>query len=120
MDIEAVEKVAQGRVWQGDKALELGLVDALGDLDVAIEKVAELAELDSWSVRELLDPINPRDELIRQLMQNVGLSQSLQSPDLQLIKKAASYTERAFGPFAYMSDPKQAYVVCLECISINH
>ena len=120
MDIEAVEKVAQGRVWQGDKALELGLVDALGDLEVAIEKAAELAELDSWSVRELSDPINPRDELIRQLMQNVGLSQSFQSPELQLIKKAASYTEKALGPFAYMSDPKQAYVVCLECISINH
>ena len=30
METEAVEEIAQGRVWQGDKALELGLVDALG------------------------------------------------------------------------------------------
>ncbi|MEC7560414.1 MAG: signal peptide peptidase SppA, partial [Pseudomonadota bacterium] len=41
METEAVEEIAQGRVWQGDKALELGLVDALGDLDTAIEKAAE-------------------------------------------------------------------------------
>ena len=37
METEAVEEIAQGRVWQGDKALELGLVDALGDLNTAIE-----------------------------------------------------------------------------------
>ena len=41
-----VEKVAQGRVWQGSKALELGLVDALGGVDVALTKAADLAGLD--------------------------------------------------------------------------
>ena len=48
MDPEAVEAIAQGRIWQGDKAMELGLVDVLGDTQVAIEKAAELAELSDW------------------------------------------------------------------------
>lgn len=41
----AVHEIAQGRVWTGAKALELGLVDRLGTLDDAIAVAAELARL---------------------------------------------------------------------------
>ena len=120
MDTEAVDKIAQGRVWQGNKALELGLVDALGDLDTAIEKAAELAELQEWSVRELVDPLNPQDELIRQLMQTVELQTALQTPEAKLLSRVAKYAEHALGPLAYLSDPKQTYAVCLACVSSNY
>jgi protease-4 len=43
MEVEAVEKVAQGRVWTGEQARERGLVDALGGLDAAIAAAKELA-----------------------------------------------------------------------------
>lgn len=43
----AVDSVAQGRVWLGNKAFELGLVDELGGLDTAIERAAVLASLGS-------------------------------------------------------------------------
>ena len=36
MERDAVHKVAQGRVWTGEQALGLGLVDELGGLDVAL------------------------------------------------------------------------------------
>jgi len=42
----AVHQVAQGRVWTGEQAMERGLVDQLGGIDVALAKAAELAELD--------------------------------------------------------------------------
>jgi protease-4 len=45
MDMEAVEEVAQGRVWTGRQALERGLVDELGGLDEAIAVAAERARL---------------------------------------------------------------------------
>ncbi len=45
MKVEAVEKVAQGRVWTGQRARELGLVDALGGLDAAIDAAKELAKI---------------------------------------------------------------------------
>ncbi len=43
MDKEAMHAVAQGRVWTGAQALERGLVDDLGGLDVAIAQARELA-----------------------------------------------------------------------------
>jgi protease IV len=43
MTIEAVDEVAQGRVWTGQRALEKGLVDVLGDLDDAIDIAAQKA-----------------------------------------------------------------------------
>ena len=115
MDPEAVEAIAQGRIWQGDKALELGLVDVLGDTQVAIEKAAELAELSEWSVRYLEDPLNPRDEFIRQLMNSAGLDLTSQSPKARLLNQAATLMEDAFGALGYLNDPRQSYVVCLEC-----
>lgn len=41
-----IDAVAQGRVWTGHQARELGLVDELGGLDVAIRRAAERAKLD--------------------------------------------------------------------------
>lgn len=43
--IEDVEIIAEGRVWSGSRALELGLVDEMGGLDRAISKAAEFAGL---------------------------------------------------------------------------
>jgi protease-4 len=48
MSVEEVEKIAQGHVWLGQDALKIKLVDALGGLDDAIKKAAELAKLDKY------------------------------------------------------------------------
>ncbi len=50
MTTEEVDKIGQGRVWLGIKAKEIGLVDELGGLDVAIKKAGELAELKDYQV----------------------------------------------------------------------
>lgn len=42
-----VDAIAQGRVWTGNQALDLGLVDAIGGLDQAVEYAAELAGLEA-------------------------------------------------------------------------
>jgi len=47
--MEDVEKVAQGRIWSSRRALDSKLIDAIGTLDQAIEKAAELAGLDIYS-----------------------------------------------------------------------
>ncbi|KAA3604336.1 MAG: signal peptide peptidase SppA [Planctomycetota bacterium] len=43
LDRESVEALAKGRVWTGEQALELGLVDALGGFPVAVELAREAA-----------------------------------------------------------------------------
>ena len=49
MSVEAVDEVAQGRIWSGVDALNYGLVDQLGDLDDAIVAAAEAAGLEEGS-----------------------------------------------------------------------
>lgn len=53
MTKEEVDKIGQGRIWIGEDALEIGLVDKLGGLHTAIELAAELAELEEWRITEL-------------------------------------------------------------------
>ena len=50
MTKEAVNEIAQGRVWTGQQALEIGLVDQLGSLEDAIAYAAELAETPDYTV----------------------------------------------------------------------
>lgn len=50
MSTEAIEKIAEGRVWTGSTAKELGLVDELGGLDKALEIAAQKAEVDTYSI----------------------------------------------------------------------
>lgn len=50
MSKEAVDQIAQGRVWTGVRAKELGLVDELGGLDKAIEIAIEKAGIDAYTL----------------------------------------------------------------------
>ncbi|HMV65404.1 MAG TPA: signal peptide peptidase SppA [Myxococcota bacterium] len=50
---DEIHAVAQGRVWTGSQALERGLVDQLGGLDVAVAKAAELASVSEFRVEKL-------------------------------------------------------------------
>jgi protease-4 len=48
LSVEQVEEIAQGRVWLGNDALPIKLVDAVGSLDDAVKKAAELAKLKEY------------------------------------------------------------------------
>ena len=49
MSVEDIQKVAEGRVWTGATAKELGLVDELGGLDKALEIAAQKAGVEAYS-----------------------------------------------------------------------
>ena len=50
LSLEAVEDIAQGRVWTGKQALENGLVDGLGGMDQALAAAARLAEIEEYNL----------------------------------------------------------------------
>ncbi|MGB4204116.1 MAG: signal peptide peptidase SppA [Bacteroidales bacterium] len=50
---EMVDKIGQGRIWTGNDALEIGLIDKIGGLQDAVDLAAELAGLTDWRVIEL-------------------------------------------------------------------
>ena len=47
-----IDSIGQGRVWTGNQALALGLVDAIGGVDTAIAAAAELADMSEYDVNE--------------------------------------------------------------------
>ena len=67
MKKEAVHEVAQGRVWTGEKALELGLVDEIGDLEQAMILAAEEAGLSKFRVVEYPNIKDPIKQIIDDL-----------------------------------------------------
>jgi len=55
MSFSAVDSIAQGRVWSGVDAKNIGLVDTIGNLDDAIVAAAELAEITDYKIRNYPD-----------------------------------------------------------------
>ena len=58
LDTAFVESIAQGRVWTGIRAKEIGLIDRFGGIQDAIKSAASLANLTEYRVREYPEPDN--------------------------------------------------------------
>lgn len=70
-DYDAIDAIAQGRVWTGQQALDRGLVDQLGGLDSAIAYAAQQAKLaKGFPVRYVEQPLGGFEQFV------VGLNQS--------------------------------------------
>lgn len=67
MTPEDVDSIGQGRVWTGNNAIELGLVDEIGGLNRAIELAAQKANLDHYRITELPKIDNPVEALMKSL-----------------------------------------------------
>jgi len=116
---DQVHQMAQGRVWTGAKALELGLVDELGGLKQAVESAAELAELDVYDVEEVRRPLDFREQLLQEIANGQvsalvsfvpknWLPGSLVSDFYGISKK--------IEVMAQFNDPRGMYLNCFECL----
>jgi protease-4 len=90
MTVQQVDAIAQGRVWTGIRAKEIGLVDELGNLDDAIAAAAELAGLEDYKLRELPAMMDPFQELLKGLTGDDAATRVL---------SAAGVHERYLRPF---------------------
>ena len=79
-----IDRVAQGRVWSGKDAHEIGLIDHIGGIDLAIARAAELAGLESYSIKTF-----PRDRTFFEILadaQNVSV-RSLITKDIPMLSE---------------------------------
>jgi protease-4 len=67
MTQDAIKAVGEGRVWLGKDAVKLGLVDELGNINSAIQKAAELAELQAYQLSYYPEKKDPLQELLKML-----------------------------------------------------
>ena len=113
MTIEEVDEIAQGRIWSGEKALELGLVDKLGDLEEAIAGAAELAEVEDYSVWYVEAETTTQELLMQALMSEIAATQSTKAADpLTMVYRKL---ERDLNFLSHLNDPHGAYVICASC-----
>jgi protease-4 len=78
MTKEEVHTVAQGRVWTGKMAKEVGLVDELGGLEDAIALAAKEADLENYRLKEMPKSKDPIIEMVNKIQGNTSLSSQLQ------------------------------------------
>ena len=68
-DTAYIETIAQGRVWSGEDALRIGLVDRLGDLQDAIACAARMGKLPDYGLREYPEAENWLENLLNKKKQ---------------------------------------------------
>mgnify|MGYP004685488795 FL=1 len=69
MTFDAVDKIAQGRVWTGADALKIGLVDEIGTLEDAIRYAGSMAgdaEVENWGIVSYPKPLTVMEQLLQQ------------------------------------------------------
>ncbi|QDE31133.1 signal peptide peptidase SppA [Shewanella polaris] len=115
MTLEQVDNIAQGRVWTGKRALSLGLVDELGDMDTALAKAADLAKMDKFDVKVIEQELSAEQQLIQQIMGATAayVPDSVRQTSVveQLVKQWAG----AFETLSMFDDPNHVYMYCENC-----
>ena len=103
MTPEAVEKVAQGRVWAAKTARELGLIDRFGGLGAAVESAAKLAGLETYDVVAIEQQLTAKERLVRKLGRLIG----------GLVSGAGNlYARRSLEPLGTVFDNKGSRPFC--------
>ena len=117
MTPEAVDEIAQGRVWIGTQALELGLVDELGGLEDAVSAAAQLAGMDDYDTKYIVRELSEQ-ELFWQNLMNSGTSVLANfniEPQQSAIQDLMSKVDSDLKRFTQLNDPLAAYAMCMEC-----
>jgi protease IV len=71
MPYNDVDKIGEGRVWSGNNAKELGLVDVIGGLNTAIEIAAKKAGLENYRIVELPKIDEPFTQIMKTLADDI-------------------------------------------------
>ena len=105
--VEAIDKVARGRVWSGAQALEHGLVDELGWLQDAIADAAERAELkeSEYRVRYIEKEPTPFEKLMADLGKNATAAIVLAKLGLGADVLPGQFLSQTARDFAFLSTP---------------
>lgn len=112
--LDETRTLAEGRVWSGAAALELGLVDELGGLNTALQRAAALAHLDQWSSVPLMRPVDPRQQLLKQVLGAEAFANTRTSGfGPAFLRQIANQLDW----LNVVDDPLDLYALCVLCTS---
>ncbi|WP_228127079.1 signal peptide peptidase SppA [Kangiella aquimarina] len=121
MTKEEVDQIAQGRVWSGEDAHRLGLVDQLGDLEDAIESAAKLANIgDDYAVKFIKRELSAEEVFIRNLLENAkaegkldAVIAQLNNGETDIIGHVLGRAQKIVNIFNNFNDPNHVYAHCM-------
>lgn len=108
MSFQQVDEIGQGRIWSALDALNIGLVDTLGGMDMALQKASELANIDKYKVVEYPSVKKPFEKIIELLSTKIKLKlfsskYSREINQIQKLEELLNYTGiQARLPFEYI------------------
>jgi len=110
-----VDAIAQGRVWSGQKALDLGLVDHLGTLDDAIKAAAERAGISDWRTVYVEKQASYINRILSRMLRRIGPgTDSGLATMARLLAPVGRVLDDA-KILVGMNDPQGMYAMCLAC-----
>lgn len=117
MTLEQVDRVGQGRVWDGGTARQLNLVDEYGGVEDALAWVAKQAKIadGEWHAQYLGEEPSSYDTLLRQLV--VGDTQKSARADVSALfaRRHEVAMDRVMSDFDRLTTTRSMQVYCLEC-----
>ena len=114
MTPEAVDEIGQGRVWLGQQAIEIGLVDQLGGLADAVEAAAELADLEQYGIKRFTTPRSPGEEFLRQFMETEATARPASA-----LSATSHQLRSAWSLASQLNDPGKLYAICEPCLGLD-
>lgn len=95
---DSLDKIAQGRVWTGNQALKIGLVDAIGGIDTAIEEAVKLAKLENYSINSYPEKTDFFDSLLLSGKDDLAtrVMKEYMGDDYKLIKTLKEIKEQSY------------------------
>lgn len=118
LPVTAVEAIAAGRVWSGRTALELGLVDDLGDLDTAVAAAADLAGVERWTLDYFDDPPTSRELILERLLGGYAgraLSAQVSGTRLERIRRIGRLADEQLLAVERLLEGEGLQAVCTRC-----
>jgi len=116
-----VNQIAQGRVWTGNAALQLGLVDQLGSLSDAINAAAKRADLSQFEVEEVRKPLTPSEQFAQQLAQEFNATIALDTSKISWLTSLntvlAPLTQHLSPQQQVWLDARAIQASCVGCVA---
>jgi len=119
LDKAYVDSVGQGRIWTGEKALELKLVDKLGGLEEAIKAAAARADLADYQVTRFEDRRTAFEKLFGGMAAKAVVTTGLHKTFARHQQSGLGQIAKVFDEHAdflnTFNDPNGLYTRCLPC-----
>jgi len=125
MSKKDVDSIAQGRVWSGKTAHEIGLVDQLGGIELAIDSAATKAGLVNYEISYVEHELSESEQFIKEIFDTSALTpfkseigQTEHSLDNNLVvnsslKQMIQEVQMSLDHLLRMNDPQNTYAHCL-------